>query len=180
MTGPIASVVVALIVTVGALFGTGALVPPKYTYATVNFDGGYQKIGVISREEIFAEATVTLNGEELRSGSIEEIEAWLRNSGGSDGTPIEQATYKDGLVVKGSAGVRWTASESNFNLTTESIELKSTSGAQLKPLEVFDALSKMKEKAKAARSETAKSSLVFDKAPTESFSLSKILSAFTE
>lgn len=177
MTGPVASVIVALIVTLGALFGAGALVPDKHTYATVNFDGGYQKIGVISREEIFAEATVLLNGEELRSGSIDEIEAWIRKSGASDGTSIEKVTLKEGIVIKGRAGIRWTGSESNFKMTSESLELKSTSGALLKPLEVFDALNKMKDKAKAGRADTVKTSLVFSKAPTESFLLSKILAA---
>jgi hypothetical protein len=177
MTGPIASIIVSLILTLGALFGLGAFKPEKLTYATAKFDGGYQKIGVIAREEVYADATIELNGEKLRSGTVEEIIAYIEKTSNSDGDKIETVTWKAGVRLKADAGIKWTGSESNFKLTTESLDLKSTNQIPLKPLEVIAQLKDMREKAKAGRSESVKNALLFEKAPTESFLLSKILGA---
>ena len=47
ITGPVAAIIVSLILGLSILVSSGALVPEKDTYATVNFEGGYKKIGVI-------------------------------------------------------------------------------------------------------------------------------------
>lgn len=176
MTGPIASIIVALIVTLGGLFGFGAFTPTALTYATVNFDGGYKKIGVIAAEEIYTEASISVDGETLKSGTIEDVISWIQKRGKSDGQELSQITYKPGVSVKGEAGIKWIASESNFKLSTDSIDLTSTATNPLKPLEVIEQLKKIRDKSKAERIENAKKALAFSKAPTESFAIAKLLS----
>lgn len=175
MTGPIASIIVTLIITLGGLFGFGVFRDVPLTYATVNFDGGYKKIGVISAEEIFTEASITLDGETLKSGTVEDIISYIKQ-GKREGQELSQIDYKPGVSIKGSAGIKWTASESNFKLTTDSVDLTSTATSPLKPIGVIEQLKKIQEKAKAERVENAKNALAYSEAPAESFLLAKLLS----
>ena len=177
MTGPIASIVVSLVLTFGFLFGTGAFKPATYTYATAKFEGGYQKIGVINREEVFTEVRVEINGDKIMSGDFEEVIAKIRRDSKETGG-LDKTIWKDGVEVKAKVGIRWTGSESSFKLTTESLNLISTNAAPLKPFEVIDKLTAMQSKNLSTRVETAKQTLEFGAAPTESFLLSKVLSAF--
>lgn len=177
MTSSIASIIVSVILTLGFLFGTGSFKSTPLTYATVNFDGGYQKIGVISREEIFTEARVEMNGERLTSGDFEEVIGWIHRSARENGG-VENVTWKDGVRLKASSGIRWSGSESNFKLSTDMLDIKSTTQVPLKPQDVIEQLNGLEKKAKAGREENARKSLVFGPAPTESFLLSKVLGAF--
>ncbi len=172
ISGPVSAIIVALIFTIGVLFGTGAFKKTRPTYATVYFDGGYQKLGVISSERIYTEATITLDGEELISGDFEEVVAWMRE--GED--DISTVTWKDGVVVSAYAGIDWVGSESSFRLTTESLEL--ISDGLLRPINVFEQFKKLEQKAKESREMEAKQALNFSESPNESFLLSKILSLF--
>lgn len=176
MNGPIASIIVSIILTMGFLMGTGSFKSPATTYATVNFDGGYQKIGIISREEIYTEARIEMNGDRLVSGDFQEVIAWIRKSARDNGG-VENVTWKDGVRLKASAGIKWSGSESNFKLATETLDIQSTNQVPVKPSEVIVKLDELEKKAKAGRLENAKQSLVFSAAPTESFLISKILSA---
>ena len=176
MNGPLASIIVSLILTMGFLFGTGSFKPAPATYATVNFDGGYQKIGVISREEIYTEARIEMNGDRLTNGDFQEIIAWIQKASRENGG-VENVTWKDGVRLKASAGIKWSGSESSFKLATDTIDIKSTIKDPIKPSDVIEQLNELEKKAKAGRLESVKQSLVYSAAPTESFLLSKILSA---
>jgi hypothetical protein len=177
VTGPIASIIVSIIFSMTALFSLGVLTLEEPTYATVQFDGGYRKLGVIAAEEIFTEVSLMINGETLRSGSNEEIIKFLEKSSKSEGVESKNATLKAGVTISGKAGIKWNASESNFKLQTESVNLTSTNSAPLTFSYAISTLQEMESKAKSGRVETAKKSLHFGKAPTESFLLSKILGA---
>ena len=59
LDGPMAAVIITFLVVAGALFGSGALTPEKPTYATVHYEGGWTKIGVIRQERIFSKVTLT-------------------------------------------------------------------------------------------------------------------------
>lgn len=176
MNGPVASIIVALIVTIGSLFGFGAFTPDLHTYATVKFDGGYKKIGVITSEEIYSEVKITLKGESIRSGSVEDVAAWIEQRARDGQQPADKTTYKVGVTVEGNAGIKWSATESSFKLSTDSLELVSTESAPLYPLEVAASLRRMLEKAKSERVRNSANALVFSKAPSES-DLLKILRA---
>jgi hypothetical protein len=180
MTGPIASIIVSIILSLTALMGFGVLIPEKPTYATVQFDGGYRKLGVIASEEIYTEASVTLNGDVLRSGSNDEIIKFLEKSSKSDGVENKNPTLKAGVVISGKAGIKWTASESNFKLQTESINLSSNDSTPIAISSAIASLKEMESKAMAGRVESAKRALQFDKAPTENFLLSKIIGAISK
>jgi hypothetical protein len=177
MTAPIASIIVSLVITFGFLFGSGAFTPTPHSYATVSFDGGYQKIGVINREEIYTEARIEINGDKLVSGDFSEVIAWIQRSP-RDNDTIESLTWKNGVRVKASAGIRWIGSESSFKLATDTLDVKSTTQAPLKPAEVITQLNELEKKAKDARKENANKALSLGPTPTESFLISKILAAF--
>lgn len=85
ITGPISAIIVTLIVTAGLLVATGAVFPEPKTFATVNFDGGWKKIGVISQEQVFTEVQVTLNGTAIRSGTVSEVKEALINDAAESG-----------------------------------------------------------------------------------------------
>lgn len=176
MTGPIASIIVSVVITLGFLIGTGSFKMTPDTYATAHFDGGYQKIGVIRREEIYTEARLEMNGERLVNGSFEEVAAWIQRSARDNGG-VESVTWKDGVRLKASAGIMWTGSESSFKLATDTMDVKSTSQTPLKPQEVIEQMKGLEKKARAGRMETVKQSLTFGPAPAESFLLSRLLGA---
>jgi hypothetical protein len=175
MNGPVASIIVSLIVTVGLLFGTGAFKQTPPTYATVNFDGGYKKIGVIRSEEVFTEARVERNGNRLTSGTFQQVIDWIHESAKDQGG-VESVTWKDGVTLKATAGIKWLASESNFTLTTDSLDLKSTEQDRIRLSEAIEKLRNLEAKAKRERVDNSRQALVFSDPPSESFLLSKILS----
>ncbi len=175
MNGPLASIIVSLVVTTGLLFGTGSFKNNPPTYATVNFDGGYKKIGVISSEEVVTEARIERNGTRLTSGTFQQVITWIRNSAKDQGG-VENVTWKEGVTLAATAGIKWIASESNFTLTTDSLDLVSTDQAPVRLSDAIEKLSALEAKAKRERVETSRQALVFSDPPAESFLLSKILS----
>lgn len=178
ITAPISAIVVAIIITLGFLVGTGALMPEAKTYATVKFDGGFKKIGVISSEEIFTKAIVELNDSVIYTNDFADTIAWIKKNSKDKG--ISNTTWKNGVELKATAGIRWIGSESSFNLTTEDLTLKSTDEKPLVAAEVITQLEALERKAKANRTTNAKEALEFSAAPHQSFLLSKMLSAFSK
>ncbi len=73
-------------------------------------------------------------------------------------------TWKKGLVVDASGGIKWTGSASTgFKLTTETYN--ATSEGDLNIQNVIDHLQKMEADIKAGRLSTPESALVFDYSP---------------
>ena len=173
ITGPIAAIIVTVILTVGMLWASGALVPTPKTYATVHYDGGYKKIGVISSEEVFSEANIELEGETIHSGTFAETVDWIRKTS-KEG--VEATTWKTGVTLNAKAGVEWVGSESNFKLTTDTLNLVSTAAAPVSAGQVIRQLQQLEQKAKDERVANAEAALEFGDNPQESFLLSKLLS----
>jgi hypothetical protein len=161
LTGPVASIVVALIIVFGLLFGIGAFSPPQHTYAKVSFDGGYMLVGVIKREATYSTAEVTYEGSSVFSGSIDEVISEIENS------KYRWPTWQTGVTVKASAGIQWTGSEGEFKLTTDQMEKTSKFDAQLTPQIVIDELKALLAKAKQERTKNAQEALSFGPPPLE-------------
>lgn len=179
ITGPIAAIIVAFIITLGVLFGSGSLTPVPDTYATVSFDGGYKKIGVISQEQVFTKAEITLNGRQIKSGDFDDIIEWMTEQAAETGG-LEKSSWKAGVAISADAGVEWLGSESKFQLKTESIKLVSTDVKELMNSEVISQLKALEQRAKESRQKNAEESLKFGPAPKESFLLTKVLSALSK
>lgn len=176
ITGPVAAIGVALIVTFGALLGTGGLRPQADTYATVSFENGYKKLGVINEERVFTQAVVKMNGKRIKSGDFKDIVEWMTEQASTTGG-LDKTNWKPGVEITARAGVEWTGSESKFQLTTDSLTMTSTEEKNLPNAEVIAALKSLEKKAKNERKKNSKEALKFGPAPAESSLMKKILSA---
>lgn len=179
LTGPASAVVVSIVVTGGILFGVGTFTLAEKNYATVNFEGGYERIGVIRRESIFSEVNIRMGGDNLTEGSIEEVTDWLESNLSTDGS-LDGIELKTGVTVDIEAGIEWQASESNFKLVTDSETLVSTVENQLTPLAIISRMNTIKNDATADRVITSTKSLQFGRAPKESFLISRLINAFAD
>ena len=183
VSGPVAAIIVALIFSGTAIFASSSAAPN--TYATINYDGGYKKLGVISSEEIFTTASLANDDGEFLTGDFDEVMAGMAKSlrAGSNGQEkltTETAAFKPGVTLTASSGIRWVGSESLFDLTTDTISLTSTEANNLSHLEVIKQLKGLQAKAKAGRLVSSQNALTLGPAPEQSFLISKILAALTK
>ncbi|OBU14471.1 hypothetical protein CTM88_20875 [Photobacterium aquimaris] len=175
ITGPIAAIIITLTVCLTVLFAIGVFTPAKLDYATVNFDGGYQKIGVISQQRGFSDVKVVFNDKVLWSGSLDNVADEIAKSIASEKDP-QNITWKDGVTLNGIAGVKWDGSENSFKLTTETINLVSTKETPLIVQNVINQLVALDRKVKYENKINAKQALTFSEAPSTSFTLTKFAS----
>lgn len=175
ITGPIAAIIITLTVCLTVLFVVGAFTKSKLDYATVNFDGGYQKIGVISQQRSFSDVKVVFNDKVLWSGSLKYVADEIAKSIVSEKDP-QKITWKAGVTLNGTAGVTWDGSESSFKLTTETINLVSTKETPLVVQNVINQLLALNRKVKDENKISAKQALTFSEAPSASFTLTKLAS----
>ena len=75
--GPLASIIITIILVTAALFGTGSFQSPQHTYATIHYDGGWTKIGIIRQERIFSNVSLSRGDETLFAGDIDSFKAYL-------------------------------------------------------------------------------------------------------
>ncbi|MBF4437993.1 hypothetical protein ERJ77_26625, partial [Vibrio anguillarum] len=78
------------------LFALGSFKASNLDYATVNFDGGYKKIGVISEQRSFSDVEVKFNDKVLWSGSLDYVAGEIANSIASEKEP-QNITWKEGV-----------------------------------------------------------------------------------
>ncbi|MEG3755680.1 hypothetical protein [Psychromonas arctica] len=176
ITAPVASIIITLTICLTVLFGLGSFNASKLDYATVNFDGGYTKIGVISEQRSFSEVEVKFNDKVLWSGTLDYVADEITNSMAFEKDP-QNVTWKEGVVLNGIAGVSWDGSESSFKLTTETIDLVSTEEVPLVVQDVITKLRKLDRKVKDENDISAKQALTFSEAPSASFTFTKFLAA---
>lgn len=167
MSRPVSNIIVTLILTLGFLFGVGAF-SAKNDYATVSFDGGWQKLGVISTERIFTKVRISFEDRDLVSGDIDKAIEWIQKDSLSKSDNPSTVTWRAGVAITASAGVEWIASVIDFQLTIASINKQSTNGKFLYPVEIIEELRALKQKAKDERVKTATESLRFSPAPQAS------------
>lgn len=176
MKQQVSNILIAGIISGTILYGLGAFEKKEMTYATVHFDGGFKKIGVIAEQRVFSKIKVTMGGNEIYSGDIDTVTSEIKKSLSSDKNP-NTTVWKDGVSIKGNVGVSWIGSESGFELTVDTIDLTSTDKAPLKPLDIIDTLEKMGIATKNKHQEYADGALSFGEGPKSSFLLSRIISA---
>ena len=158
---PMATVVSTLILVFGLLvaFKTGGSEPQK-NYAIVNFDGGFETLGVLESERVFTNVEITFNDSRQYSGTVSEVISGIK----ADTENPSTTTWKKGLVVDASGGIQWSGSASTgFKLTTESYNVSSDGNLNIQ--NVIDSLQKMENDIKAGRLETRENSLEFNFAP---------------
>lgn len=176
ITAPIASIIITLTICLTVLFASGVFDKSNQDYATVNFDGGYKKIGVISEQRNFSIVEVKFNDEVLWSGSLDYVAGKITESIASEQAP-QNVTWKEGITLKGTAGISWVGSESSFELTTESIDLISTKAEPLVVQGVVSQLLALDRKIKDEHNVIAKQALTFSEAPSTSFTFIKLIEA---
>lgn len=177
VTGPIAAIIVTLILTLGLLVGTGAIIPEPKTYATVNFDGGWLKLGVISQERVFTDVKITRNGSTLMSGTVSEIKQALTEQSAETGG-VEKSTFREGIIITASAGIEWTGSESDFKLTTENLSLTSTGSAPIYFSGAILRLEEVEANAKLNRQKNSIEALSYSEKSKEASLWDKLIAIF--
>ena len=98
INGPIASIIIAIILAITVLLGTGSFAPSPQNYATINYDGGYKRIGVIYEERVFTDASVEINGRTVEQGNFEQIVTFLKEAADEEGGSSASLNLKDGAA----------------------------------------------------------------------------------
>jgi hypothetical protein len=176
MKQQISNIIIATILSGTVLYGLGTFEKKEMTYATVNFQGGFKKIGELSEQRTFSKMKVTMGNETIYSGDISKVTTEMQQAL-DDKKDKNLVTWKDGVRIKGDVGVSWIGSESSFELTTDSIDLVSTDAVPLKPAEIIAMLEKMDLHIKSQQQKYADNALTFSEKPKSSFLLSKLIAS---
>lgn len=176
ISGPIAAIIITLIITSGALIGSGSFDSKPENYATIYFDGGYERIGIVREERVFTSAVLKFNNNVEHSGDFSSLINLLNEMSADQGNASE-LNLADGVSIEASAGIIYIASESDFTLTEESLFVKST---QLNPVNQNELITKLKniETSLKDRRETISSdALKFGPAPPKDGIINQIVKA---
>ena len=175
INGSIASIIIAIILAITVLLGTGSFAPSPQNYATINYDGGYKRIGVIYEERAFTNASVEVNGRTVREGSFEQIIAFLREAADEEGGSSSSLNLKEGVAVKAVAGIQYYASESSFSLNLDTLNVKSTQVNPVNQSELINKLEEIENTVKKDRASVSQRSITYGAAPEVDFLIPKIL-----
>ena len=146
------------------------------TYATVNFEGGYKKIGVISSERVFFNVEIfDAQGKSAYEGTADEAISWLKSGAESENLSTDKFIMANDWSFQGSGGISWVGSESSFDLTTDSFEITVTKDKQVNMSEIIKKIEEVNQKVHDERKITSQNALVFGPAPSQSFLLTKVL-----
>ena len=176
INGSIASIIIAIILAITVLLGTGSFAPSPQNYATINYDGGYKRIGVIYEERAFTNASVEVNGRTVKEGNFEQIIAFLREAADEEGGSSSSLNLKDGVAVKAVAGIQYYASESSFSLNLDTLNVKSTQVNPVNQSELINKLEEIENTVKKDRTSVSQRSITYGAAPEVDFLIPKILS----
>ena len=176
INGSIASIIIAIILAITVLLGTGSFAPSPQNYATINYDGGYKRIGVIYEERAFTNASVEVNGRTVKEGNFEQIIAFLREAADEEGGSSSSLNLKDGVAVKAVAGIQYYASESSFSLNLDTLNVKSTQVNPVNQSELINKLEAIENTVKKDRASVSQRSITYGAAPEVDFLIPKILS----
>lgn len=176
INGPIASIIIAIILAITVLLGTGSFAPSPQNYATINYDGGYKRIGVIYEERVFTDASVEINGRTVEQGNFEQIVTFLKEAADEEGGGSASLNLKDGVAVKAVAGIQYFASESSFRLTLDTLNVKSTQVNPVNQSELINKLEEIENTVKNDRASVSQRSITFGAAPEVDFLIPKVLS----
>ncbi|MDA7793357.1 hypothetical protein N8985_04525 [Glaciecola sp.] len=153
----LARVLSTSILVIGILIVVFATGTTDKNYATVNFDGGYSKIGVIYSERVESEAELTFNGDIIVEGDINDAISYIQNN------LNEGDVFFEGVSLTATTSIKWIASRQDFTLSTDNYSI--VSDGKLNAYEQITVLEKMLSDAKLGRESTSLSSLSFIKDP---------------
>ena len=168
---PQAAVISTAIITTGITGGLVSLnsdnTSSSKNYATVNYDGGYSKIGIIYDENVYSEATVVFDGRELSSGNFETVKTYLNQSIATNKT-AETTNLTAGVVITANTGIEWDGSRKSFRLETDTFSQTSTNLDRINVAGIISKFDEMLEKTEKNRKKTSKKSLSYDVNPGSS------------
>ena len=136
------NIIIAIILSMTLLILSGVFDEPKKPFATVNYHGGFKKIGVIESEQVFSEAKVTKDGSILWQGDIPFIVSKLKESLDGVATP-ESSTLSLGVEINADTGVELVGSANEFELMIDSINLFSSKSSPIFTLKAIENLNKL-------------------------------------
>lgn len=153
-------------------------------YATVNFEGGYQKIGVIFRQETNDSAIVNIGADpdseddtEIGIGdAIGIFQRLAERISKEDNIPLKEVTFPRDLKVDLAVSVSWDATDNDFMLTTDTLTLFPTKDDRI--LDTIKRMERFKESAREDASSEAESALTYSKNPNRVNNLGDIATAF--
>jgi len=177
ITGPISAIIVSLILTLGVLLGTGAFTSEK-NYATVSFDGGYKRIGIIQEERVYTEAVVRADGRVLKRGDFDDVVEWIYEASADSAKErggFDKVTWRNGVSIEADAGIDWTGSVSKFRMFTHQFQETSTAVNPLFAKDVIAKLEQLERDAKSQRVKNSKEALSFDKVPADGSLMSLLM-----
>ena len=169
ITGPVASIIITLIITIGILFGLGSFNREIKNYATVNYEKGYKRIGIIYQERIFTEAILSINGDEITRGDFDTIRNVMNQEIEVSGGNIDTFNLGDGFSIFANVGIEWLASESDFRLTLKDFTKSSTIENPLKYQKLLEELDQLESFAIEEREIVSFESLEFSSPPASGF-----------
>ena len=169
ITGPVASIIITLIVTIGILFGLGSFNREIKNYATVNFETGYKRIGVIYEERIFTEAILSMDGNEITRGDFDTIRNFMNQEIEVSGGNTDTFNFGDGFSISANVGIEWLASESNFKLSLKDFKKSSTIENPLKYQKLLEELNQLESFAIEERQIASFEALEFSSPPASGF-----------
>jgi hypothetical protein len=171
--GPLASIIITIILVTAALFGTGSFKSPQHTYATIHYDGGWTKIGIIRQERIFSNVSLSRGDETLFVGDIDSFKSYLEATsaaaGGNLDTPLSV-----GVVVDSQIGIKWLATENSFELITEKYNTVATKDQPIIPRNLILELETLERKAIDERATKSFEAVKYGPRPDDSFFWSKM------
>ncbi len=175
MKEQVSNIVVAIIISGTILYSVGAFHKDELTYATVHFDGGFKKLGVLAEQRAYSDFEVTMGDNTIFSGNIDKVVSEIEDSiATSENKNV--VIWTDGVRIKGSVGVSWIGSESNFKLTTDTLDKTSYEDNPIIVTEIISELKAMDYDIKQSYMQHANDALTFSREPESSFLLSKLIS----
>jgi hypothetical protein len=158
ITAPISAIIISLILCLTFLMASGSLLSARSNYATAKFDGGYQVLGLIKRQELFSEVVEQLGNKESQFDSIAD---YISDTKGLE-SDSSRAIFKVGTIIKATTGIKWEGSEGNLKLNTDTLTLYSTASKPLNVQEVLSALNDFENKSKSEAGAFVKRTIQID------------------
>lgn len=160
MRREISNIIIAVIFSVTALYGFHAFTKQEATYATVNFNGGFKRIGQIAEQRTFSNVRVSLGDNIIHSGNIANVIPQIQRSLANNEEP-NTVVWSNGVQVVANTGISWVGNQGNFDLVTDSLSLTSNEATPLNLLAVIQLLENMDNEAKNTYQKTVADSLTF-------------------
>lgn len=172
VTWPIAIIISSIIAGMTIVIATESLKSPQSNYATVTYEDGYQRIGIIKKQEFSNEVIEQFNNRESQFDSIKEF---IADTVTLDSNP-KKAIFKPGTTIKATSSVKLLGTDGDLNLVIDTIALHSTTTKPLAVQDVIDELNIFENTSRLKSENFIKNSVKFERSPyIKTYSASKLL-----